>query len=253
MIFVRTDDTDANRQPPSPNLSFYRIFIAHLWLYGTPTIVGYGNNALRFGFSLVTPQFVNVGGGAYNLSSIQGVGTDENPASDNIAVATVDEYGTAVDTYTWNDWAADTPCWVDDSYSPVEGVVVAPGQAFWTSGAAGDQSIMSSGEVGVADVTVGLRFGFTLIGNPFPISVNLQDIIAGSADGDASDNVAMATIDEYGTAVDTYTWNDWAAETPCWVNDSYEPVDGVSIAPGQGLWTSASSDAQFIRFPAPEL
>ena len=201
-------------------------------------------------------QFTAVGGGVASLDSLQGIGTEANPASDNVALSTVDEYGTAIDTYTWNTWAAAAPCWVNDSYEPVTGVTIAPGQAFWTTGASDDQSIQSTGEVGVEDVVVSLRLGYTLVGNPFPVKIALQDLVAESSDEEtaaASDNVAISTIDEYGTAIDTYTWNTWAAAEPCWVNDSYEPVNGVEFAPGEGLWASGTSEAQSIRFPAPEL
>ena len=101
------------------------------------------------------------------------------------------------------------------------------------------------------DVSVALRFGYTLLGNPFPVAVALQDIVA---EGEAcSDNVSISTIDSFGGLVATYTWNDWAADNACWVDDSYTPVEGVSIAPGQGLWAGASAATQAIRFPAPEL
>ena len=103
----------------------------------------------------------------------------------------------------------------------------------------------------MSDVIVNLREGYTLVGNPFPVSIALQDIVAGG--DEASDNVTLATIDEYGTAIDTYAWNDWVGENPCWVNDSFEPVEGVTFAPGVGLWTSGSNDSQFVRLPAPEL
>lgn len=210
--------------------------------------VGYGQNALRLGYSLVTAQFAGVGGASLSLDGLTAVGDD---TSDNVSLSTVDEYGTAVDTYTWNNWAAADPCWVDDSYEPVEGVTVTPGMAFWVGGSSSSQSVQSAGEVGLSDVVVNLRLGYTLVGNPFPVSIALQDIVAGG--DDAADNVSLSTIDEYGTAIDTYTWNDWAAAEPCWVDDSYEPVTGVTFAPGEGLWTGASSDSQYVRLPAPEL
>ena len=210
--------------------------------------VGYGQNGLRFGYSLVTPQFTGIGGTALSLDALQGVGSD---ASDNVNLAMVDEYGAAITTYTWNDWAAAEPCWVDDSYAPVSDVTVSAGQAFWTGGSSSDQLIRSAGEVCFQDVVVSLRFGYTLVGNPFPVSLALQDIVAGG--DEASDNVTMATIDEYGAAITTYTWNDWAAAEPCWVDDSYAPVTDVTFAPGEGLWTGGSNNSQFVRFPAPEL
>lgn len=171
--------------------------------------------------------------------------------SDNVVLSTVDEYGTAVTSYTWNDWASDAPCWVDDEFAPIEGVALVAGQAFWTSGSASDQGVQSAGEVGLKDVIVNLRFGYTLTGNPFPVAISLQDIVAEGED--TSDNVVLAKIDEYGTATESYAWCDWAADEPCWVDDSFAMVEGVTIAPGEGLWTSGSSDAQSVRFPAPEL
>ena len=70
---------------------------------------------------------------------------------------------------------------------------------------------------------------------------------------DTSDNVAIQTLDAAGYTVDNYLWNDWLAETPCWVNDSFEVVEDVTFAPGQGLWVFGSSTNQYIKFPAPEL
>lgn len=210
--------------------------------------VGYGQNGLRFGYSLVTAQFSGIGGTNLSLDSLSASGTD---ASDNVTLSTVDEYGAPIDTYSWNDWALGSACWINDSYEKIEGVSVTPGMAFWTSGSDASQVIQSAGEVGFQDVVVNLRFGYTLVGNPFPVEVALQDIIAGG--NEASDNVTLSTIDEYGAPIDTYSWNDWALGSACWINDSYEMVEGVTIAPGVGLWTSGSDASQFIRIPAPEL
>lgn len=210
--------------------------------------VGYGQNGIRSGYSLVTAQFTGIGGTSAPLDALSAIGDE---ASDNVALSTVDEFGTAIDTYTWNDWAATTPCWVNDSYEPVTGVTVTPGMAFWVGGSSNSQGVQSAGEVGVEDVVVSLRSGYTLVGNPFPVSIALQDVVAGG--DEAADNVALSTIDEFGTAIDTYTWNDWAAAEPCWVNDSYEPVEGVTFAPGEGLWAGGSNNSQYVRFPAPEL
>ena len=213
-------------------------------------IVGYGQNGLREGYSLVAAQFVSVGGGSASLDSLTAAGTD---ASDNVTLSTVDEYGTAVDTYAWNDWLdSDNPCWVDGDFTPVTGVTVTPGVAFWTSGSDASQVVQSVGEVGLSDVIVYLREGYTLVGNPFPIDISLQDIIAGGTD--ASDNVTLSTIDEYGTAIDTYACNDWLdSDNPCWVDGDFTPVSDVTFGPGVGLWTSGSDSSQFIRIAAPEL
>ena len=79
----------------------------------------------------------------------------------------------------------------------------------------------------------------------------MQSLVA-VGDG-VSDAVEIQTLDKYGYTVDSYVWNDWAADEPCWVDDTYTPVEGVVFAPGQGLWVGGDTTAQYIQFPAPEL
>lgn len=59
---------------------------------------------------------------------------------------------------------------------------------------------------------------------------------------DVADNVAIQTLDAFGRTVDTCSWNDWVAETACWVNDDFEEVTGVTFPAGQGLWVFGSSE-----------
>lgn len=198
---------------------------------------------------MATAQFINVSSSeVIPLESLVPTGDD---TSDNVAIQTLDAAGYTVDNYLWNDWLAETPCWVNDSFEVVEGVTFAPGQGLWVYGSSSGQGIQSAGKVGTAEISVQLRNGGTVTGNPFPVSVNLQDIIA--VGDDTSDNVAIQTLDAAGYTIDNYLWNDWIAETPCWVNDSFEVVENVAFEPGQGLWVYGSSETQYIQFPAPEL
>ena len=197
---------------------------------------------------MATAQFANIGTEATPLQSIVPTGDD---TSDNVYIQTLTAGGYTLDTYSWNDWAADEPCWVDDNYENVEGVTFAPGQGLWVQASSAGQGIQSAGRVRGNDVSVSLRGGFTAAGNPFPMPVDLQDIIA-TGDG-TSDNVYIQTLTAGGYTLDTYSWNDWAADEPCWVDDNYEKVEGVTFEPGQGLWIQGSSTEQAIVFPAPEL
>lgn len=70
---------------------------------------------------------------------------------------------------------------------------------------------------------------------------------------DVSDSVSIMTLDAFGRTVDTYDWNDWAQDEPCWVDGDFEKVEGVTFDAGQGLWVIGASTAQGITFPAPEL
>ena len=210
--------------------------------------MGCAQNNLKSGYSLVTPQFLMIGTDEMPLQSIAAIGEG---TSDNVNIQTLDAAGYTVDSYLWNDWVAEKPCWVNDSFEPVEDVTFAAGQGLWIGGASVEQGVQTAGKVGKEDVVFNLRSGYVATGNPYPVAIDLQDIIA-QGEG-TSDNVNIQTLDAAGYTVDSYLWNDWVAEKPCWVNDSFEPVEGVIIQPGQGLWVGGSSTEQSIRFPAPEL
>ena len=217
--------------------------------------VGYAQSGLQNGGTLSAAQFLNIGADeAMPLESIKPTGDD---TSDNVSLQTLDAYGYTATSYQWINWAgegADEEAWVDDEYAIVTGVTFAPGTALWISGNSSEQGVQTAGKVGTSDVLVQLRNGGTATGNPFPVSINLQDIIV-SGD-DTSDNVALQTLDAYGYTATSYQWINWAgegADEEAWVDDEYTIVTGVTFAPGQGLWVSGSSDSQYLRFPAPEL
>ena len=204
---------------------------------------------------MVTPQFLNISNSAVlPLESIVPVG--EN-TSDNVQIKTLDAFGRSVDSYYWNDYMYDAPCWVDGNFEAVEGVNFAPGQGLWVYGSSTTQGLQTAGGVGMEDVIVQLRSGGTATGNPFPVKVALQDIIPSGEN--TSDVVQIKTLDAFGRSVDSYYWNDYMYDAPCWVDGNFEAVEGVEFAPGQGLWVYGSVDkteeniGQYLRFPAPEL
>ena len=174
-------------------------------------------------------------------------------------IQTLDAYGRTVDNYSWVNWAGDDgdqEAWIDDDFEIVEGVTFAPGTGLWVqSNSTESQGIQTAGKVGTSDVLVALRFGGTVTGIPFPVSVNLQDIIP--VGEDTSDNVFIQTLDAYGRTVDNYSWVNWAGDDgdqEAWIDDDFEIVQNVIFEPGAGLWVqSNSSEEQNIRFPAPEL
>ena len=198
---------------------------------------------------MTAAQFVNIGDATeMDIQQLAAVGDD---AADNVVIQTLDFAGRTVDSYIWNDWVDTTPCWVNDSFEKVEGVTIAPGAAVWVQGTTTSQGIQSAGKVGTSDVVVTLKNGGTLAGNPFPVAIDIQDVVAQGTD--APDNVVIQPLDYAGRTVDSYIWNDWVDTTPCWVNDSFEKVEGVTIASGEGLWVQGTTTDQTIRFPAPEL
>ena len=219
-------------------------------------LVGYAQTGIKLGGTITTPLFVNIGSSeAVDLQSIIPTGDD---TSDNVFIQTLDAYGRTVDSYGWINWAGESgnqEAWCDDNYTILTGVSFQAGQGLWvTSNSEEDQTVQTAGKVGTNDVTVALRLGGTLTGNPFPTSVNIQDILPQG--DDTSDNVFIQTLDAYGRTVNSYGWINWAGENgnqEAWVDDNYNVLD-VTFTPGQGLWiTTNSEEPQTIRFPAPEL
>ena len=211
--------------------------------------VGYAQSGLQSGASMLTPQFQNIGASeAMPLESLTPTG---DGTSDAVYIQTLDAYGRTVDSYYWNDWMYESACWVDGEYNAVSGVSFEPGQGLWVYGANGTQGLQSAGKVGKSDVAVQLQNGATGTGNPFPTSVALTDILP-LGDG-TSDTVYIQTLDAYGRTVDSYYWNDWMYENPCWVDGEYNAVTDVNFVAGQGLWIYGANSEQSIQFPAPEL
>ena len=122
-------------------------------------------------------------------------------------------------------------------------------------GSSSNQGLQSAGKVGVNDVSVTLCNGGITAGNPFPVTIALQDIVPSGEN--ISDNVFIQQLDAFGRTVIEYGWVDWAGDNgdqEAWIDtDTFEIAENVPFAPGQGLWVMGSSTEQSIRFPAPEL
>ena len=175
-----------------------------------------------------------------DIQSIVAKGDDLN----NVAMQTLDSSGRADEIFMWDDWQFDAPCWADDN--GVATKKFQPGEAIWTQGKAG-YSIQTAGEVGASDVIINLRDGNIAVGNPFPVSVGIQDIVATGAD---LNNVAMQTLDSSGRADEIFMWDDWQFDAPCWADDS--GVATKTFAPGEGIWVQGKA-GYTLRFPAPNL
>ena len=151
--------------------------------------------------------------------------------------------------------------WMVD-FVPVTGVTFEKGQGLWIFGSVDKtddnvgQAIQTAGQVCLDDIVVELRNGGTGIGNPYPVSIALQDILPEGENLDG--NIEIQTLDSAGYTKDSYVWIDWGEDMRGWMVD-FVPVDNVTIEPGQGLWVFGSVDkieenvGQYLRFPAPEL
>lgn len=198
---------------------------------------------------IVTPQFLGIGTteGAVDIQTIQ-CGED---AAGLVFLSTLDGLGYTVDTYDW-DYYKGKLCWIDEStMKPAEGVLFAPGDAFWVQSDEAGNVFQSSGQVGTEDVDVELDEdgGSKLCGNCFPVSVGIQDILCNN---EAAGLVFMSTLDELGYTVDTYDW-DYYKGTLCWIDESTMKPADVTFAPGQAFWVQSDEAGNTITFPGVEL
>ena len=191
---------------------------------------------------MTSAQFAPISGTGINIQDIVANGEDLS----YVAIQTLDSAGRPAETFTWNDWMYEEACWVDDDLNQASRVF-SPGAGMWIYGVDG-YNIQTAGKVETSDVVVTLADGFVAVGNPFPVSVSIQDIVA---TGDDLSYVAIQTLDSAGRAAETFTWNDWMYESPCWVDDELNQTTRT-FAPGEGVWVYGVA-GYTLRFPAPEL
>ena len=202
---------------------------------------------------MLTSQFIDVGGsGTVSLSDLKPTG--EAVATDGeINIQLLDAYGRMTAIYQWIDWDGEPTGWCNGDYEVVEGVEFAAGQGLWVGGTSVNAAIQSAGKVGTGDVSIQLRAGSTAAGNPFPTSIDLQDILVEGSNVATDGEINIQLLDAFGRMTAIYQWIDWDGEPTGWCNGDYEVVEGVEFTPGQGLWIGGTSDGAYLRFPAPEL
>ena len=223
-------------------------------------VVGYASNNLRWGSIGLVPQFAGVASadGSFDLQTI----TCSDNSSDSVSFSVLDNTGLNGDSYFWIDYYENPEtgetesCWVDGAFEKVSGYTLNPGEALWVYADSTDQLFQSAGRVNTSDVAVQLRQGSTLTGNPFPVTLDLQDI---TCSDNSSDSVSFSILDNTGLNGDSYFWIDYyenpkTGETEsCWVDGEFEKVNGFKVTPGMGLWVYADSSDQYITFPGVEL
>ena len=103
-----------------------------------------------------------------------------------------------------------------------------------------------------------LRLGATLVSPQFlgigttGGVMKLEDLVP-VGDVDTDGGFYIDILNYHGGTAESYQWIDWGeGDTQGWCDGDYAIVEGVSFAPGQGLWI-IGDDGQYLRIPAPEL
>ena len=210
-------------------------------------VVGYSTDNLVNGNKLICAQFLPVGeAGGYDIQKIVATGED---VEGDVALQTLTASGKANETFLWDTWlfVVDEPAWVDDV--GVSTRKFAPGEALWVQGKVG-YTLQTAGQVGTNDVVFALVNGNVAIGNPFPVSVNIQDVVATGADVEG--DVALQTLTPAGKANETFLWDTWlfVVDEPAWIDDV--GVSNRDFLPGEGIWVQGKT-GYTLRIPAPTL
>lgn len=221
-------------------------------------LVGYAQSQTRdAGVSFVTPQFLDVSETSMPLQSIIPVGENADGAN----LQTLDASGRTLTSYTWADGYADDGTdrwdltgWADERGYLVEGVAFEPGDGLALFG--NGSGVQTAGKVGGEDVAIVTRSaGVTCVGNPFPVSVDLQDL---HMTGESADGANLQTLDASGRTLTSYTWADGYADDGTdrwdltgWADERGYLVDGITFSPGEGIVIFGNGAT--ITFPAPTL
>ena len=217
-------------------------------LSALPPIVGYASNNLADGNVLVSAQFLPVGGGDYDIQNIKANGTD---VETYVTLQTLTTSGKRNEMFSWDTWLYVEPGdakWIDDQGIATRKFL--PGEALWVSGQPG-YTLQTCGEVGTSDVVVALADGNVAVGNPFPVEVAIQDIVATGADIETY--VTLQTLTTGGKRNEMFSWDTWLYVEPGdakWIDD--QGVATRKFQPGEGIWVSGQA-GYTLRIPAPTL
>ena len=227
-------------------------------------VVGYSETGLRSGNKGVGACFAPVAGGtSVDLQDIKVVGYEE-ASEEEVSAMILDAYGRSnvAQTYYWIDVADGDDVlygWYDSEGEFVEGVTLQMGEVFYYNAPSTDYSIQSAGQVPTTtDISVVLREGNKHVVNPRPVAIDINDEAAGvwiSGYEEASEEeVSAMVLDEFGRSnvAQTYYWIDVADGDDVlygWYDSEGELVEGVMLAPGEGLYFNAPSADYFVNFP----
>ena len=217
-------------------------------------IVGYSQNQLRQGATMLTPQFFAMEEGGMDIQALKPVG-DSIDTEGGIYIQVLNRSGGEDEFYQWIDWGGDETGWMDGDYAIVTDKKFVEGAGLWVTGVSAADNIQSAGQVGQADVTVALRVGATGCGNPFPVPMDLQSIYLTADEGvdiDTEGGIYIQVLNRSGGEDEFYQWIDWGGDETGWMDGDYAIVTGKEFAPGAGLWVTGA-DGVYINFPAPEL
>ncbi len=207
-------------------------------------VVGYQEVGVPSGFSMRTSTFKAING-SYKISDIVVTGA-VGAGSDFIQKINAD--GTWGDLYYYYTMAGSG--WLEDGWYLSDGAtpvsdtdIINVGEAFMVT-SAGDISFTFAGAVMNTNPVIDVPAGFSMVGNPTPITVKISQIAVEGADGAGSDFIQKINAD--GTWGDLYYYYTMAGSG--WLEDGWYLSDGATpvsdddvLAAGESVIVTSSS------------
>ena len=203
---------------------------------------------------MTSAQFTDVAAadGSITLSNLVPVAGEGVETAYSVEVQILDNVGYTTDAdYMWNGSSWDNVLTGEDASD----VTIPAGQGLWVANFVGESvGFQSSGRVPTSDLNAALDtdFGAVAIGNPFPVSVTLGDIVPLAAEGvETAYSVEIQILDNAGYTTEAdYMWNGSSWENVLTSEDASQ----VTFPAGQGLWVANfTGEAVSLYIPAPEL
>lgn len=194
--------------------------------------VGYQENTVPEGYSMITPTFVNVSGGDYAIDNLILIGVDDTKAT----VQVVNKDGTWGTRGVWFNAYEELPAgWFTDASgeTPAD-IMLEPGQAVFFKTTEKGASFQTAGQV-AEDITIELPVGYSMIGNSTPLEMPIDSLTLIGVD-DTKATVQVVNAD--GSWGARGVWFNAYEELPSgWFTDaSGETPAGIVLAPGQSVF-----------------
>ena len=225
--------------------------------------------SLHKGLNLVGSQFVEIGQTTKDIqeffdpesNTLPGYGDAFESATKLLVWG-----GTGYTTYEWSADGEGTAIgdatqdakWLTQGGAAVAVDSAPAGKAFWVSTTA-DSTVVVSGEVKDGTEETAAVSGLTLLCNPFPVAMDIQNIVPDSSVPGYGDGFESATklLVWGGTGYTTYEWSAAGEGTAIgdpsqdskWLTQGGAAVGVATIAVGEGFWinTSGSGNVTFSK------
>ncbi|MBQ4440009.1 MAG: hypothetical protein II909_02570 [Kiritimatiellae bacterium] len=220
----------------------------------TSEIVGYQQITIPTGYSLFTVTFKDVGGDEYDIQDIKVLTTAGADYASNNKVK-MQKLSVAGEYLTLYNYRLSKGGWCQGStYVGTAAVTFADGEGVALyNGDASELKLQVSGAVNLTPVSTAIpTASYKIIGNPTPVSVDLQDVIPYLGENICSANNKVK-VQKIGTDGEYGTLYNWRQSKGGWCQGStFVGENVVTLAPGEGLAVyNGESEAVTLKFPSP--